>query len=294
MTFKKTLCYRPALPADAVRVYPPSQEGHVAMSDAGRRLSAPRSAVCLALLILTGCATQQRVVRLEGDLSTLKTQVEELQKSGETTARELARTAGELRELEGGLLHRAREGRAIAQQVTRIEARVEQTEPLLRELRSAVDALAQQVARLTPPASRSERPRAQRTEPAEQLYSTALRSFQAGELGQAVLEFLEFIARFPTHPQAGHAQFWIAEVYYAQRDYRQALPEFQKAAEQYPKSDKTPEALFRMGVCYRALRDPHRARDVWQQLVQDHSGSDAARRARVLLRDRPISTRRQR
>src|SRR3989304_5973461 len=68
------------------------------------------------------------------------------------------------------------------------------------------------------------------SDPADQLYSAALANFRAHEHGQAVLEFTGFIARNPQHPLAANAQFWVAEAYYLQRDYRQAVAEPVKGA----------------------------------------------------------------
>src|SRR5206468_6868813 len=91
----------------------------------------------------------------------------------------------------------------------------------------------------------------------EQVYNAALQTFRAREHGQAVLDFLDFIAKYPRHPLAANAQYWIGEAYYAQRDYRQALVEFQKVFEYGPA--KAPDALVKMGLCWVKLRDVRRA-----------------------------------
>ena len=46
-----------------------------------------------------------------------------------------------------------------------------------------------------------------------------------------MLDFIDFIAKYPKHPLAANAQYWIGEAYWAQRDYRQALVEFEKVFE---------------------------------------------------------------
>lgn len=202
-----------------------------------------------------------------------------------------------MKELDGRLARRDQEEKETARQVARVESRLQEAEETVQRLRSAADDRARpapQPAQAPLRSGRPAEPRELREEFPERLYSAALGSFRARELGQAVLEFLDFIAKFPKHPLAGHAQYWIGEAYYVQRDYRQALTEFQKAVEQYGNVDKAPDALLRIGACYRALGDAGRARDVWQQLIQDYSGSEAARKARALLRARAISARRPR
>jgi tol-pal system protein YbgF len=245
----------------------------------------------MLLTLPTGCASRASVRQLSGDLAAVKAQVDQLKTHQETTSRELARAAGELSALRKNLDGRAQDEKGVVEQVVRVEGRLQDTEEILRELRRAVDALSRQLTRLPPAPARSAEPLSRRESP-ELFYSTALRSFRARELGQAVLEFLDFLAKFPGHPLAAQAQFWIGEAYYAQRDYRQALVEFEKVAEHSKGAGRTADALLRIGLCYQALHDPDRARDVWQQIIQEHSGSEAAQTARALLRARPISTHR--
>jgi tol-pal system protein YbgF len=119
---------------------------------------------------------------------------------------------------------------------------------------------------------------------AEQAYYAAVATFRARGYGQAVLDFLDFITRYPHHPLVGNAQYWIGEAYYAQRDYRQALTEFQRVGTVAPGSPKVADALLRAGFCHRRLRDDARARQTWQRLIQDFPRSEAAAKARALLR----------
>jgi tol-pal system protein YbgF len=116
----------------------------------------------------------------------------------------------------------------------------------------------------------------------------ALATYKALEHGQAVLQFLDFLARYPGHPLAINAQYWIGEAYYSQRDYRQALLEFQKVLQMpAPAGNRKPaDALLKLGLCYSNLREPESAEKAWQQLLQQHPRSESAAHARSLLRTR--------
>jgi tol-pal system protein YbgF len=116
----------------------------------------------------------------------------------------------------------------------------------------------------------------------EQEYAAALATFRAREHGQAVLDLLDFIAKYPEHSLTGNAQYWIGEAYWAQRDYRQALVEFEKVFEHGPA--KTPDALVKIGLCHVRLHDLPRAHQAWQRAVRDHPRSEAAATAQSLLR----------
>jgi len=137
--------------------------------------------------------------------------------------------------------------------------------------------------RPAPPVERPPRePQAAQAPGAEKVYAAAMETFRAREHGQAVLDLLDFLSRYPKHPLAGAAQYWIGEAYYVQHDYRQALVEFQKVLEfGY---GKLPEALVKIGLCHLNLRDPNRARQTWQRVVRDYPQSESAATARALLR----------
>ena len=138
-----------------------------------------------------------------------------------------------------------------------------------------------------PPPPAPPAPAASRAGNPEQEYSAALATFRSREHGQAVLDFIDFIAKHPKHPLAGNAQYWIGEAYWAQRDYRQALVEFEKVSEYGPA--KAPDALVKIGLCHARLRDASRAEQAWQRVVREYPKSEAAGLAQSLLRTNAAS-----
>ena len=145
--------------------------------------------------------------------------------------------------------------------------------------------------RVTPPPAPTVPPSATTVTPAkpaaksggnpEQEYAAALATYRAREHGQAVIDFLDFIAKYPKHPLAGNAQYWIGEAYWAQRDYRQALVEFEKVFDHGPA--KAPDAQLKIGLCYLRLGDVQRAQQAWQRVVNEYPKSESAAMAKSLL-----------
>jgi len=86
------------------------------------------------------------------------------------------------------------------------------------------------------------------------------------------------------HPLAASTQFWIGEAYFRSRDFEQAASKYQKAIDLAPTGERTPDALLRLGLALRSLRREDRAREVWARLVRDFPESEAALRARAVLR----------
>jgi tol-pal system protein YbgF len=137
-----------------------------------------------------------------------------------------------------------------------------------------------------PPQVAPPAPAAPRTGNPEEEYNAALATFRSREHGQAVLDFIDFIAKYPKHTLAGNAQYWIGEAYWAQRDYRQALVEFDKVSEYGPA--KAPDALVKIGLCHVRLRDVPRAQQAWQRVLREYPKSEAAILAQSLLRTHAV------
>lgn len=275
------------------------------------RLLAPAALGILALLA-TGCATRSSVDRLRADVANLRTELHHLSQAQQTTASELSRALAESRPMAARTLEVASAVQEITAEVARLRVRVEAVEAEAREakVKAAVtppavpspppaSVPARPPVLLSPPAPtpsrvapraasappRGDRPRepAPRAENPEQVYSAALSTFRAREHGQAVLDFLDFIAKHPGHPLVANAQYWIGEAYYVQRDYRQAMTEFQKVLQTAPGSAKAADALLKIGLCQRHLRDEARARLTWQRVIREFPQSESATKARAFL-----------
>lgn len=228
--------------------------------------------VCLSfLVVLSGCATRASVKRLESQVTALQTKVE-------GTNRELAQMGTLLSESQTRIGEHSKGIESLGQRAERLEgldARLGEFEKVLRDVKTSVEALRSPAARAPDMAP---------AESAEKVYTAGQLQYQAGNFGQAVLEFTDLLQRFPKHPLAENAQYWIAAAYLSHYDYRQALGEFRKVLDQYPGGRKTPDALYQVGVCYRNLFEPQRAREVWQQVIRRFPESDAARLARTATR----------
>lgn len=243
-----------------------------------------------ALSALSGCAGDDRLQGITREIAALGGEVRAVKTAQETNAREWARVAAELRALEERSAAGAAEAEAAAARVARLESTIGALDDRLSAIQASLDELVRRQAMPAPaPASPAPAPPASpattplREPTAERIFNGALSSLRAGEHGQAVLELTDFLGRFPRHALAPLAQYWVAEAYFLQRDYRQALLEYQKVLEGYPRSQPVPEALLKIGLAHRALHDQPSARAAWERLVREHPASEAAVQARTLL-----------
>jgi tol-pal system protein YbgF len=226
------------------------------------------------------------VDRLQGDLEDLREAIARIRGAVETGLDRAG--AGE------GETARAREAQAaLAGRLGAIERRAEELTDGVAGLEATVATLVEQVARLEAGNAaaaplRRRRPAAPRQPglsiSAEELFDRGMESLRAGELGQAVLDLAEFVDRYRGHPLMASAHFWIGEAYFRSRDFDHAAGEYQKAIDLAPTGERTPDALLRLGLALRSLRREDRAREVWARLVRDFPDTEAALRARAVLR----------
>ena len=232
--------------------------------------------VAVALLTITGCATRASVRQLHTDLARVSSDVAELKHSKELSISELTRATAEIRALQA---------RSEAVDNTPRQQASAAADNTLRQQASAAAERAPQQG----PDDAAPRPAVSpvREEPddADRLYNAALANFRAREHGQAVLDFMDFIARYPAHPQAPTAQLWVAEAYYEQRDYRQAIIELERVVTMAPTSFVAADALLKIGLAHTMLRENSRAQQAWRRLVREYPGSESAGKARALLRE---------
>jgi TolA-binding protein len=135
---------------------------------------------------------------------------------------------------------------------------------------------------------------------AQDLYRRAFSGFRKRDFGRAILDFEEFLRRYPGHEYADNAQYWIGESYYSQAEepqamdkqptdkremYKQAIVEFRRLLDRYPDRETAPDALLKIGLCYDNFREADKAREFWNRLATKFPDTEAGIRARKYLRE---------
>jgi len=271
-----------------------------------------RALLCgVAAAALTGC-TSGRGAQTPQDVPPVRVTLADMKNTQDAQAQEIARLAGDVKAMDAQQAFLVAEIKNLSEQIAKLKSSLSETEDAMRSLRAtpvppesspAPPFVPPPAPALAPvpipaPAPRPAAPAAtapaappSRDAEADRIFAAALATLRAGDDGQAALEFTEFVAQFPNHPQAAAAQNYLGEAYYRQRDYRQAMGEFQKTVDGYTQAAQVSEALLKIGLCQRALGDPARAKASWEQVVKQFPKSDAARQARTLLAARPAGGR---
>jgi tol-pal system protein YbgF len=117
---------------------------------------------------------------------------------------------------------------------------------------------------------------------AQALFNKAYLSFTRLAYADAESGFRTFVSRYPTHPSADAATYWLGETLYARGAFEDALRHFRDIA-RFTKSTKAPYALLKTGYCYQALKDVARAREVLAEVIRRYPKTEAAKLATVRL-----------
>lgn len=116
------------------------------------------------------------------------------------------------------------------------------------------------------------------------LYQKGLSLVRDGNYPQAAASFREYLQKYPKSSFSGNAQYWLAECYYAQRDYQRAIKEYQNTISVYPKLDKIASAKLKQALAFSDLGMNNEATLFLQKLVKDHPGTPEAQKAQDRLR----------
>jgi tol-pal system protein YbgF len=131
----------------------------------------------------------------------------------------------------------------------------------------------------------------------QDIYQAAYIDFSKGSYMLAIDGFREFLRRYPEHPQANSAQYWIGESHVAlaqqyantgQADrvteaLQRAVQEFRKVVANYPRGDRTPTALYKEALTLIELKQPALAQARLQYLVDNFPQAEETPNARERL-----------
>jgi TolA-binding protein len=132
---------------------------------------------------------------------------------------------------------------------------------------------------------------------AQDIYQAAYIDFSKGSYTLAIDGFREFLRRYPEHPQANSAQYWIGEGYVAlAQQYantgqaerttealQRAVQEFRKVVANYPRGERTPTALYKEALTLIELKQPAIAQTRLQYLVDNFPQAEETSLARERL-----------
>jgi len=111
---------------------------------------------------------------------------------------------------------------------------------------------------------------------AEDAYRAAFKLLKEGRYSPATSRFKDFLKKYPRSSYADNAQYWLGEINYVTRAFKQAIVEFDKVLKNYPNSTKHADAILKQAYCYYELKDFAKARELLTAVTTRFPHSTAA------------------
>ncbi|MEE9162712.1 MAG: tetratricopeptide repeat protein [Candidatus Neomarinimicrobiota bacterium] len=113
-------------------------------------------------------------------------------------------------------------------------------------------------------------------------YIEALTSYQNGQYAESADRFAGLIRLGMQHELADNSQYWLAECFYALKNYKRAISEFERVFG-FSGSDKGDDARYKIALSYWNVGSEDRARIEFRKLLDDYPDSELDERARRYL-----------
>jgi len=173
---------------------------------------------------------------------------------------------------------------ALADNLDEVKSRLGKLNQQMGEAQSVLQSLDAKIAGGTPaqpPAGAAPAP----PPSADALYSSALRDYTGGKYDLARQQFLDYLKYFPENDLASNTQFYLGEIFFAQKQFPEAVGEYDKVLDNYPKSFKLAAARLKKGMALLEMGQKASALRELREVVRRHPATEEERRARVKLRE---------
>jgi len=119
-------------------------------------------------------------------------------------------------------------------------------------------------------------------------YMASLGHFQNQNFSEAISGFETLVSSDATNDLADNSQYWLAECFYSQKDFKRAIIEFEKVFT-YAGTDKDDDAQLKIGLAYQSIGNVERASEEFQRLVDYFPGSEYYPKAKEALKQLSVN-----
>jgi tol-pal system protein YbgF len=250
--------------------------------------------VVLAFAALPASAASKDVERLQIQLSTLQSQINDLQRVIVDNARDVKRLSDMLGE-QNATLKKTQQDQKIDHEAIQVA---------LKEIQERLAQIAERAPAapaLPPPGTGGggTLPAIPGTSSGEtaplapvagggaplpgELFSQAYADYTRGQYDLAIQEFREYLKRFPTGERADSSQYWIGVSLAGKQKYQEAVDAFDALLQNFPSSDKIPDTHVKKGGALEKLGKRREALMQYRYVVDHFPNSAAAKIARDKL-----------
>ena len=114
-------------------------------------------------------------------------------------------------------------------------------------------------------------------------YDEAYTRYLDGDYNKALSMFGSLIELENINDLTDNCQYWVGEIYYATRDFRNAINAFDKVFK-YEENNKNSYAQYKLGLCYLNINDKKEAVNAFQKVVDNYpKQSDLVRKSKKFI-----------
>jgi tol-pal system protein YbgF len=107
----------------------------------------------------------------------------------------------------------------------------------------------------------------------DQLFAAAYSDYSRGNYDLALSEFKQYVETYPGSEMSDNAQYWIAEILYAQKKLPLAAAEYDKVATLNPNGDKAPSAIYKRGLVLLEMGNRDEAIAQFEAIIKSYPKS---------------------
>jgi tol-pal system protein YbgF len=226
------------------------------------------------LLLASGCAGQQEIVRKQAEM---ESRLEFLAQGNKALTVQVAQLSDELRQVKDQVQNHST---AIREIKTSAENAANITEVTTSQ---KVQPCPAQPSVTKIELINSDTRAREKTDQSSAAYMEAFGLYSADKYPAAIEAFESYLEKYPDTEFAVNAQYWIGECYYSLSDLPKALESFNKVVADYPTGKKVPDAMLKIGYTQLAMKEPDKAATTLRSLIKKYPDSSAAVKARERL-----------
>ncbi|MCL2690191.1 MAG: outer membrane protein assembly factor BamD [Chitinispirillia bacterium] len=117
----------------------------------------------------------------------------------------------------------------------------------------------------------------------EKLFEIAMGDFNAGRYDLAIGGFRDLATQFPESAEAPEAEYWIAESYFAKRDFETAEKAYFEFVKKHADGPRYCVALYKLGLTYGHQNKMRSREMVWRNLLNRCADSPEAQAVQAQL-----------
>lgn len=257
----------------------------------------------LLLFTLAACAPQAALVKTQSELSDIRDDVKATKAAIQDTQKRLDMLDANIKgtvDLQRSMADYGAKSDQLMTDMQLLQGKLEENNFKLAELAQKLDDKSFKITELTAKVEELEakvklvssgtatapvKPTgAAKTPEPSDIYKQAKSDYDKGNFDLALAGFQTYVSQFPEASQAGSAQYWIGEGYYAKKEFSKAIEAFTKVIKSYPKSEKVSGAKLKIGYSYLNEKNTAKAKEYLNRVIKEHPRSEDAKRARDKLK----------